>query len=277
MPAPISRFGAASVEARSGARRQPNNQTRGRHTLRAGNLCPVKSQPFFTLLDGGGTNFASARLALQVATAIGPAERWAKECSNVLNLALAAAALFAAAESATVANPKSPTTAASGAASGEASPSLMSHSPWWETVTVTIAGDGQPRGCEYRTSLQPDASKACDVVGSAAGMSPAGASKEQITRLTFERRFRPAVGGLAEDKLPTGDTLLGSQVLALAIDASGAVAGCKIVAATGDLTPDYGCKEAASEQFDAAAVDAPGGTRTGYMSILVYGHSEELV
>lgn len=191
----------------------------------------------------------------------------------MLKLALAAAALSAAAVSATAANPKAVPTGSSEVPS----PALISHSPWWETVTVTIAGDGQTKGCEYRTSLLPEASKACDVVGSPAGMSQAGASKEQITRLTFERRFRPAVGGIAEDRLPTGDTLLGSQVLALAIDAKGAVAGCKIVAATGDLTPDYGCKEAAAEQFDVSAAGSQDSTRTGYMSILVYGHSEELV
>jgi hypothetical protein len=207
-----------------------------------------------------------------VATAIGPAERWAKECSIVLNLALAAAVLSAAAVSATAAKPKAQPTGASEAPS----PALVSHSPWWETVTVTIAGDGQTQGCEYRTSLQPEASKACDVVGAPAGVTKAGAS-EQITRLTFERRFRPAVGGIAEDRLPTGDTLLGSQVLALAIDATGAVAGCRIVAATGELTPDYGCKEAAAEKFEVSAASGPGSTRAGYMSILVYGHSEELV
>jgi len=208
-----------------------------------------------------------------VATAIGPAERRAKECSIVLKRALAAAVLSAAAVSPITANPKTPPAAASGASS----PALVSHSPWWETVTVTIAGDGQTKACEYRTSVQPEASKVCDVVGTPAGMSQAGASKEQITRLTFERRFRPAAGGIAEDRLPTGDTLLGRQVLALAIDASGAVAGCKIVAATGDLTPDYGCKEAVAEQFEASAASRQLSTRTGYMSILVYGHSEVLV
>ena len=193
----------------------------------------------------------------------------------MLKLALAAAALSAAAvsASASTAVPTPPNPASSAAAS----PALMSHSPWWETVTVTIAGDGQTGACEYRTSLLPEESKACDVVGPGGGMSDAGASKDQYTRLTFERRFRPAAGGIAEDQLPSGDTLLGSQVLALAIDAKGAVAGCRIVAATGDLTPDYGCKEAAAEQFEASARSGQSGTRTGYMSILVYGHSEEIV
>lgn len=186
----------------------------------------------------------------------------------MLKLALGAAAVSAVAVS---------VPAATAVPTAAATPALMSHSPWWEKVTVTIAGDGETKDCEYRTSQQPEARKACDVVGGAAGMSQAGASKEQITRLTFERRFRPANGGVAEDSQPSGDTLLGSQVLALAIDAKGAVAGCKIVAASGDLTPDYGCKEAAAEQFEASAASGQGGARSGYMSILVYGHSEEIV
>lgn len=190
----------------------------------------------------------------------------------MLKLALAAAAISVAAVSASA----SPSIA-SGEAPAGSGPALVSHSPWWETVTVTIAGDGKTQGCEYRTSQMPEEKKACDVVGSPAGMRHAGASKDQITRLTFERRFRPAAGGVAVDHLPTGDTLLGSQVLALAIDAKGAVAGCRIVAATGDLTPEYGCKEAAAEKFEASAGSAAGATRSGYMSILVYGHSEELV
>jgi len=190
----------------------------------------------------------------------------------VLNLALAVAALSAAAVSAP-ASISAPTPTASSAAS---TPALMSHSPWWETVTVTITGDGQTKGCEYRTSMLPEESKACDVVGGQE-MTQAGATKEQITRLTFERRFRPTADAVAEDHLPSGDTLLGSQVLALAIDPKGVVAGCKIVAASGDLTPDYGCKEAAAEQFEASAKSGQGITRSGYMSILVYAHSEELV
>jgi hypothetical protein len=210
-----------------------------------------------------------------VATAIGPAERWAKECSIVLKLALAAAALSAAAISASAATAL-PNARAS-ASSSAATPALMSNSPWWEKVTVTIAGDGQTKGCEYRTSMVPEQSKACDVVGGPGGMSEAGAAKDQYTRLTFERRFRPAAAGISDDQLPSGDTLLGSQVLALAIDAKGAVAGCKVVAATGDLTPDYGCKEAAAEKFEASARSGPAATRSGYMSILVYGHSEEIV
>lgn len=165
--------------------------------------------------------------------------------------------------------------AASAVPSNALAPALMAHAPWWETVTVTIAADGKAQGCEYRTSTLPGA-KACDVVGPAQA-GDAGGAKDQYTRLTFERRFRPAAGGIAEDTLPSGDTLIGRQVLALAIDAKGAVAGCKIVAATGDMTPEYGCKEAAAEKFDASAASDRGQARAGYMSILVYGHAEHVV
>ncbi len=191
-----------------------------------------------------------------------PAERGAKECKTVLMLAVLAASVAAAAS-----------------AANSPAPALTFNAPWWETVTVTIAADGKTQGCEYRTSQLPGAHKACDVVGTAAGGlgADAGAAKDQYTRLTFERRFRPALHGLGDDALPSGDTLIGRQVLALAIDAKGAVAGCRIVAATGDMTPDYGCKEAQAEMFATSAVAGAGHAREGYMSILVYGHAEHIV
>jgi hypothetical protein len=144
---------------------------------------------------------------------------------------------------------------------------------------VTIGGDGQAQGCEYRTSAATG-TKACDVEaqGVPAEAGDGGGAKDQYTRLTFERRFRPSGAGLAEDHLPSGDTLLGRQVLALAIGADGAVSGCRVVAKTGDMTPEYGCEEAAAEKFEAAARSGnAGAAREGYMSILVYGHSEHIV
>ena len=53
--------------------------------------------------------------------------------------------------------------------------------------------------------------------------------------------------------LQTGDTLLGRQVMALAIDPVGKVSGCKVVATSGDVTPEYGCEQASSEKFEANA------------------------
>ena len=77
--------------------------------------------------------------------------------------------------------------------------------------------------------------------------------------------------------LQPGDTLLGGQVMALAIDGAGAVKGCKIVATSGSVTPQYGCTEASAERFEANAHAANAGAHQGYMTILVYGHSEHVV
>jgi hypothetical protein len=154
---------------------------------------------------------------------------------------------------------------------------LDSSAPWWERVTVTISGDGQPKACQFESSLTPGGAKNCDVVASAgasAKLSGSG-SKDQYTRITFERRFSPGATPVAAD-LPTGDTLLGQQVMSLAIGAKGTVEGCKIVAASGDMRPDYGCKEASAEKFQASARTATP-VRQGYMTIIVYGHSEHVV
>ena len=160
----------------------------------------------------------------------------------------------------------------------KAAPELSSTAPWWEKVTVTIAGDGKSNSCKYETSLVPDASKDCDVVGDAKSLGGgAHAAKDEFTRLTFERRFNP--GGIApqDAALQTGDTLLGRQVMSLAIDAAGKVSGCRVVATSGDVTPAYGCDDAKGEHFAASAVRTGTEARVGYMTVLVYGHEEHVV
>ena len=155
---------------------------------------------------------------------------------------------------------------------------LISSAPWWERVTVTIAGNGQPQTCRFESSLTPGSAKECQVESSQAAMAKtATGSKDSVTRITFERRFSPGAQAASTD-LPAGDTLLGQQVMALAIGAKGIVEGCKIVEASGDMRPEYGCKEAQAERFQAGA--RSGGatmTRQGTMTILVYGHSEHVV
>jgi hypothetical protein len=76
-----------------------------------------------------------------------------------------------------------------------------------------------------------------------------------------------------------GETLLGGRVMALAIDSNGAVKNCHIVATSGSVTPEYGCSDLQAERFEASVGGAhPGATtREGYMSIIVYGHSEHVV
>ena len=72
--------------------------------------------------------------------------------------------------------------------------------------------------------------------------------------------------------------MLGGRLMALAIDAKGAVENCRIVATSGSVAPQYGCADLKAERFEASV---GGGTSTepreAYMSIVVYGHSEHVV
>ena len=45
---------------------------------------------------------------------------------------------------------------------------LLPNSPWWEKVTVTIAGNGKPQSCRYESSRKPNDAQQCDVVSSQA-------------------------------------------------------------------------------------------------------------
>lgn len=163
------------------------------------------------------------------------------------------------------------------AASASSTETLVSSAPWWEKVTVTIDGNGKPEACKYETSLKPTNAEACDVSSSQAAVAHKAAdSKGEFTRITFERRFDP---GAAPPKanLQTGDTLLGGQMMALAIDAKGAVKNCRIVAASGSMRPGYSCDDAAAERFQASVGGAQKAERQAYMTIIVYGHSEHMV
>jgi hypothetical protein len=161
-----------------------------------------------------------------------------------------------------------------------ASPALTTSTPWWERVTVTVTDDGKTRACHYESSLQASPAQDCSVSGATAtATSPHPASaKDGYTRITFERRFSPGLQPAAAAVQP-GEKLLGGQVMALAIDAKGAVKTCRIVAMSGAVTPQYGCDEAAAERFEASAgnAHARSAAREGYMTILVYGHSEHVV
>jgi len=189
--------------------------------------------------------------------------------------AIAALALASASAQPTTIKPA--TTPSSPAPSGE---TLTSNAPWWERVTVTVNDDGQTQSCRYESSLQPNAGKDCSVVGVTAQQASAShsssGSKDEVTRITFERRFSPnSKPDLSA--LQTGDLLLSGQVMALAIDARGQVRGCKVVETSGTVAPQYGCSDAASERFNASAAGPRSAPRAGYMSVLVYGHSEHVV
>jgi hypothetical protein len=212
-----------------------------------------------------GNQPCAARWGVRQAAAIEPPERWARRSEQVFR-AIAALILASAAIGATASatQPKPPS-----------SDTLLSNSPWWEKITVTMSGDGKAQSCLYESSLKPDAATSCDVDASPASVSDSSpGAKDEYTKITFERRFTPGAAP-AKAGLQAGDTLLGGQMMALAIDPHGAVKGCKIVAKSGDVQPEYGCAEATAERFDASAARGP--ERDGYMTILVYGHSEHMV
>jgi len=166
-------------------------------------------------------------------------------------------------------------------ASAHPAPTLTSSVPWWERVTVTVSDDGNTQSCRYESSLKPRNSASCDVVSGSSAVTKTAATsgtKDQYTRITFERRFSP---GAKPDMaaLQPGETLLGGQMLALAIDGKGSVKDCRVVQRSGSLPPQYGCDEASTERFEASAAAARpnAAEREGYMTVIVYGHSEHVV
>jgi hypothetical protein len=179
--------------------------------------------------------------------------------------ALAALIPFSASLSAVPAIPDMPTSESQ----------LSASAPWWEKLVVTVGEEGETRACLYETSDDPGQRKPCDVEGMVSANVPAGLP-EQVTRITFERRFSPAAS-LADGEVAAGDSLLGKSVLALAIDGEGRVRGCKVVA-TGGMKPDYGCAEAAAEKFEASTgAQAAVAAKVATLTILVYAHEEDQV
>ena len=165
-------------------------------------------------------------------------------------------------------------------ATAPSTPTLSSAVPWWERLTVTVTDDGKTQSCHYESSLQPSAAKECSVSSNdpaTATRASSSGAKDEFTRITFERRFNP--GTKPDMTLQPGEVLLGGQMMALAIDGAGAVKGCHVVATSGSVTPQYGCSEAEAERFEASAgsTHATAPEREGYMTIIVYGHSEHVV
>jgi hypothetical protein len=156
----------------------------------------------------------------------------------------------------------------------------LSVGDWWEKVTVKMTGDGTAQTCRYETNLPSGGgAKDCKVVGASATVaSQTGASsKEEYSTITFERRFSIGGSAPAERAMQTGDKLLGRDVMALAIDGSGKVSGCKMVLSQGETGLDYGCTEASAERFEASATGGSEAHRQGFLTVLVYGHNEHMV
>jgi len=140
-----------------------------------------------------------------------------------------------------------------------------------------MTGDGEAQGCQYQTSRPAGAGADCKVVGASGAPAQAASTKDGYTTITFERRFNPGSALPVAADLQAGEKLLGRQVLALAISPAGKVNGCKVVDSSGDTGLAYGCDEASAEQFSATGAAASAMDRHGFLTILVYGHSEHVV
>jgi hypothetical protein len=162
------------------------------------------------------------------------------------------------------------------AASAATSPDVLSTAPWWEKITVTYGNDGSQRSCNYESSRSFGGSERCD--GDSAPVSTVRATSGSAgvqTKITFERRFTP--GALPEIRdMEPGDALLGGLVMMVAIDRNGSVRGCSVVAETGHAKPEYGCEQVRAERFQAS-VGGVQDSQLGTLTVLVYGHKEEVV
>ena len=156
------------------------------------------------------------------------------------------------------------------AASPATSPDILSTAPWWEKITITYGDDGSQRSCSYETSRPFAGTEACEDTAKAT----TGSAGVQ-TKITFERSFTPGAMPNIRDMEP-GDAMLGGLVMMVAIDRNGSVRGCSVVAETGDAKPEYGCEQVRAERFQAS-LGAEQDSQLGTLTVLVYGHKEEVV
>ena len=151
---------------------------------------------------------------------------------------------------------------------------LDSRVAWWERITVTVDDKGKQHSCNYEASLSGEGAKTCDKA--MADSVEAGSSGQAgvFSKVTFERRFSPGAR-VDSGQLKPGDTLLGRQVMFLTFGADGSVSSCKVVATSGEATPNYDCAAARKEQFRVLASAEPA-SRQAFLTILAYGHTEEI-
>lgn len=148
--------------------------------------------------------------------------------------------------------------------------------PWWERISVTVDDKGKQQSCSYQSSQAPAGPEACDEdMASAMPAIRAKGGPGLYSKLTFERRFSPGAR-LDSGRLQPGDKLLGQQVMYLTFGADGAIASCKVVGRSGDMIPAYDCDEVKTEVFRAAASAPAAAPRQAFMTILVYGHQEQI-
>jgi hypothetical protein len=211
----------------------------------------------------GRRDFSTAWDQIPICALVGQAAAWCRGSGHEKEtLVFAIAALALATVSAT--------------ASTCDSPALTSTAPWWEKVTYTISESGAAQACVYESSISTAGAEGCDDEGGNSAMHrAANMSRGSQMKVTIERRFTPG-SEPGPTGMESGDTLLGGKVMVLAFDKNGAVRGCRELAASGDMAPTYGCREARAERFQASSRGSSQHASQGFMTILVYGHEEVL-
>lgn len=160
------------------------------------------------------------------------------------------------------------------AASAGPAPLPAAQSPWWEKITYTLSEDGEAQSCRFESSRS--GIESCDENGeSQAPMRQASGPTTALTKITIERRFSPGPypGSLS---LESGDTLIGAKMMALSIANDGSVSSCVLVGTLGQMRTGYGCDQVRAERFDASARSGGTEPRRAFMTVLVYGHEEQL-
>ena len=161
------------------------------------------------------------------------------------------------------------------AATAPEAPALNASVPWWDKITMVMDSTGAEKACTYESSLSRSLSSSCETSETGTPSKSAKTPIGVVTKISFERRFSP--GERPEPgRLEPGDTLIGRQLIHLSIDSAGAVRSCKVVDASGEV-PDYGCKEAQTETFALKTNASTDQLHQGFMTILVYGHAEQVV
>ena len=157
-----------------------------------------------------------------------------------------------------------------------AADTLEASVPWVEKISVTVDDKGAQQSCTYQSSLSPSGARACDK-DMADSMKANGVKGPSgvFSKLTFERRFSPG-GRLDSGRLQPGDKLLGQQVMFLTFAADGSIESCKLLATSGEMQLAYGCKQAQEEQFRVPASAPSTSPRQAFMTILAYGHQEQI-
>ena len=162
------------------------------------------------------------------------------------------------------------------AATATSSPVTLSSAPWWEKITITYGDDGSHRSCNYESSRSRGSKEACDDETAPVTAAKASTGNGGVqTKITFERSFTPGAMPNIRDMEP-GDALLGGLVMMVAIDRDGSVSGCSVVAETGAAKPDFGCEQVRAERFQAG-LRGDQDSQLGTLTVLVYGHAEEVV